>query len=325
MDHLLPAAIKMFVAATFLTFTTSLVSAQAPLPLRDCFGHNEHATTDIQFARCVVCATPRLEAMGSQWAPHGIILDCASNTPLSPASTAIAKTLVEYGNRMGVFWENASLATVCLDHLVAHMPRRDAMKLSSDTFIDFLFEHVRYAIASRIHGHAWATDIPLPIFLDYVLPYAFLDEKRDIEFKWRPRFNRLLMPLVVGTANVTAAMHIVAKAVPSAQLTGGDSVMCSSATTPGAPPPAQCTPIHWRSETSPMNMSPEQVAAFGGSCTGTAITMAAAARSVGIPIRSAFCSCLASFIHELLTSAPLSLPHLKCLGILIFNEEFLPN
>eukprot|EP00658_Telonema_sp_P-2_P058172 TRINITY_DN4660_c0_g2_i6.p2 TRINITY_DN4660_c0_g2~~TRINITY_DN4660_c0_g2_i6.p2 ORF type:complete len:227 (-),score=48.07 TRINITY_DN4660_c0_g2_i6:199-879(-) len=48
--------------------------------------------------------------------------------------------------------------------------------------------------------------------------------------------------------------------------------------------------IRWQSESSPMNMSPEQVVLHRGSCTGTAIVMAAVARSVGLPVRIAGCS-----------------------------------
>ena len=49
--------------------------------------------------------------------------------------------------------------------------------------------------------------------------------------------------------------------------------------------------VRWQSETSPMRLSPSQVIHLGGgSCTGTAVVLAAAARSVGIAARVTGCS-----------------------------------
>jgi len=48
--------------------------------------------------------------------------------------------------------------------------------------------------------------------------------------------------------------------------------------------------ISWVSQSAPMNLSPQQTSERGASCTGTAITMAAAARAVGIPVRISGCS-----------------------------------
>ena len=166
----------------------------------------------------------------------------------------------------GTFWRNATEAVEALTHLVAFMPRRDAVQLfggGDDRFLHFVFEHVRYALLSRNTG--FRKDFPDEVFLDGVLPYAFLNEKRDTEFRWRPRFAQAFTDLVSNSSNVTEAMRRIAEALPTASLEG---VLELSATlVPG-------NGIKWRSETSPMNMSPEQVAERGGSCTGTAITMA---------------------------------------------------
>ena len=49
-------------------------------------------------------------------------------------------------------------------------------------------------------------------------------------------------------------------------------------------------PVRWRSESSPLFLSSQQVVENGGSCTGTAVVLAAVLRSVGIPARVAGCS-----------------------------------
>jgi len=143
-------------------------------------------------------------------------------------------------------------------------------------------EHVRYALWTwpwaSARGVAW------DMFTENVLPYAILDEKRDLEFRWRPRFYQLLQPLVATAPNITAAMQAVVAAIPVAQASGVLGLGLTAETlVPGAP-------VTWRSETSPAYLSPEQTIKFGASCTGTGILLVAAARSVGIPARLAGCS-----------------------------------
>lgn len=79
-------------------------------------------------------------------------------------------------------------ASACLEYLLAHMPRRDILLLSSNVFhtLDFLLEHIRFALLAR-HTFPFARDVPWTAFLDNVLPYAFLNEKRDQYWRWRPR------------------------------------------------------------------------------------------------------------------------------------------
>ena len=123
------------------------------------------------------------------------------------------------------------------------------------------------------------------VFADAVLPYSVLDEKRDVFWRWRPRFARLFRDVTSGAASVTDAMRALAAAIPQAdalgvlaQTAGGGEIELL----PGQP-------ITWRSSVSPAMLSVQDVASFGGSCTGTAIVMVAAARSVGIPARLAGC------------------------------------
>jgi hypothetical protein len=138
--------------------------------------------------------------------------------------------------------------------------------------------------------------------LDNVLPYAVLDEKRDVDWHGRRKFHRISswapptnittglpiagMPVALGSAaNLTQAMETVVTLIPhyfpeaqyELDLPGVDGV-------PG-------NPIRWRSEMSPAMLSPEQVVIYdGASCTGTAVILVAVARAVGIPSRIAGCS-----------------------------------
>lgn len=84
-------------------------------------------------------------------------------------------------------------ATQCFEYLLTHMPRRDLILLLTDTYhtLDFLFEHIRFALLAR-RSFAFAQIAPWDVFLDNVLPYAFLTEKRDLWWHWRPRLFQTL-------------------------------------------------------------------------------------------------------------------------------------
>ena len=153
---------------------------------------------------------------------------------------------------------------------------------SPTDFIDFAAEHIRLAM------RAWSTNsarwgVSWDLWKDYVLPYSMLDEKRDAGFHWRSRFATILNSAVAGAGSVTDAMHILAATVPTMAPLGVFALT-------NGPTFQYGLPITWHSETSPEFISPEQVSQFGGSCTGTAIVLVAAARSVGIPARMAGCS-----------------------------------
>jgi len=252
----------------------------SPCPGRPCFS----ADSDVEFIACSFCAQ-----WSEKWQPFAPAGSICTTTPaahkcIQPSTAQIAETLLTYGEvNAGMYWSNNTAAMMSMQHLVQHMPRRDAMALfnaeGSDAFLMFIFEHMRYALLSR--GSGYARSIPDDIFLDYVLPYSFLNEKRDVEFRWRPRFEQVFSDLVSNSSNTTEAMRRIADALPDVAIAG--VLELSSMLVPGRT-------VRWKSETSPMHMSPEQVVLHSGSCTGTAITLAAAARSVGIPARIAGCS-----------------------------------
>jgi len=250
------------------------------------------------FMRCLFCATVRFAAFAPPaWcaSPHG-------RAAASDAAT-ISASLLSYAEKIhGLYWRNGTSASLTLAHLLRYMPRRDALQLFAGTdifLIDFVLEeHVRLALDLREGaGPAWARDqslVPDAVWLDHVLPYAFLNEKRDVGFRWRTKFLRIFKEdgRIFHTTTATEAMKLVAELVPRISLDstlvcqGCGLVLPDAAVSDFAAGPV----ISWVSQSAPMNLSPQQTSERGGSCTGTAITMAAAARAVGIPVRIAGCS-----------------------------------
>ena len=212
----------------------------------------------VDFLVCRYCQTPRFRLFASEPAADDELCGGASSFAAGDpdaASSHMAAAILGYAQIQGEFWENATKAQLAVAHLLRFMPVRDSMRLmgGDDRFLDFLLEHVRYALLVRAHGPHWATNATLvsdAAFHDYVLPYAFLDEKRDVSFGWRRRFYQLFLANVSATGNATAAMHVLAAAIPHAAAAGvlmlGEELVAGSV-------------VRWKSETSPMRMSPEQV------------------------------------------------------------------
>ncbi len=71
-----------------------------------------------------------------------------------------------------------------LHFLIENMPEADLRNLDAD----FLLEHIALAFRSRQEAN-WGADIPVDIFLNEVLPYANVNEKRDdVRRELRDRF-----------------------------------------------------------------------------------------------------------------------------------------
>ena len=243
---------------------------------------------DLCFLACVVCTKEDFiswNIAAPMCAVPGPGLPANGDALADAATEAFMNVSALHGNYFlddaGDLEENA---TAAVRALVAGMPRRDLMLLYSEThlFSDFLLEHVRYAL----HTRAWSKsmNVSWEIFVDAVLPYAMLDEKRDLYFRWRPRFQRLFRDVTANAATITDAMRALADAIPRA-----DALGVLALSNDGELELVPGPPVSWRSSVSPAFISVEQVASFGGSCTGTGIVLVAAARAVGIPARLAGC------------------------------------
>lgn len=242
---------------------------------------------DRAFLRCYACASSTL-LLGLNSTDAATL--CAPDATDSPAPL-VARALYNIGEMQGHWWLDDSgdieeNATACLQHLLDYMPKRDTLVFFNDIFfaLDFLSETVRLSLLQwpRLRDAGVSFDI----FLDAILPYAVLNEKRDFSWRWRPRFGRLFESAWEGAGtNVSMAMHALSDMIPT-----GAAGYLPALVDSGAVEPQASNVITWRSSVSPGFLSPEQVATAFGSCTGTGILMVAAARSIGIPARLAGCS-----------------------------------
>ena len=255
---------------------------------------------DLCLLRCVVCAKPTFTSwfVGQDLKPGASFCDVYGETPVSfyLPDTIVSSVTAAILNASAVLNNQYFLdypggpeenATVALASLVARLPRRDALLLLTDAqlFMDFLFENIRYALHTRAWSLAWG--VTWDLFVEAVLPFAVIDEKRDLWWRPRPRLVRLLHNATLNAPNVTAAMRALADALPRAAALGLLAMSPTGGSNDDVLIPGQ--PFTWHSSVSPAFVSVEQVAAFGGSCTGTGVVMVAAARAIGIPARLAGC------------------------------------
>lgn len=143
-----------------------------------------------------------------------------------------------------------------LDFLIANMPGRDLKALDAG----LLASNIRLAYAAR-EAAPWGGTIPDEIFLNDVLPYAQLNERRDA---WRERFFEELRPLIAD-----CSLPGEAAVALNTQMFKKLDVVYSKA----RPKPGQ----------SPL----ESIAANKASCTGLSILLADACRALGVPARIA--------------------------------------
>lgn len=140
--------------------------------------------------------------------------------------------------------------------LIAYMPESDLKTLDKQ----LLSENIEYAYRAR-ETFPWAKDIPEDIFLNDVLPYAVMDETRE---NWRKPFFELFGKRVEGCKDI----HEAVKAV-----NGNINID---------------TGVEYNTLREKTNQSPaESMRQHMASCTGLAILLVDAFRSVGIPARFA--------------------------------------
>lgn len=144
-----------------------------------------------------------------------------------------------------------------LAFLLANMPDRDLTALKSD----FLLTDIR--LAYQAMGEVpWGKEIPKEIFLNDVLPYASLNERRD---DWREDFHRRFINIAQKSKTIDQAVLALNKYV--------FKTLHVSYSADKRPKPDQ----------SPY----ESIQARYASCTGLSILLVDALRSVGIPARIA--------------------------------------
>ena len=140
--------------------------------------------------------------------------------------------------------------------LVAYMPERDLQSLSAD----FLLKNVRYAYLAWNEA-PWKNRIPKEVFLNEVLPYACINERRD---DWREDFYKRFKPLVADANSPAEAAVIL-----NQKIYGILKVRFSRAR-----PKADQSPY-------------ESIEAGMASCSGLSVLLVDACRAVGVPARFA--------------------------------------
>jgi hypothetical protein len=176
---------------------------------------------DICFMLCGLCTTSELsfvlsDTESGKYCSGDYVVQPATDAPVIANITTFA--LLYTLTIQGHFWDYPANITEALLYYISSMPRRDLQLLFTDVygFGDFLTEHARFGLATW--DWASARGVTEDVFQAYVLPYAFVDEKRDTQWRWRPRFYTMFAPLVKNATNVTDAMHILANAIPAAQV-----------------------------------------------------------------------------------------------------------
>lgn len=140
--------------------------------------------------------------------------------------------------------------------LIAYMPERDLKELNAD----FLLENAAYAYKAR-EEFSWAKTVPDSIFLNEVLPYVSLNEKRE---GWRKDFYDRFSKYVVNCQSIYEAIDSINRNLR-------DEVM-----------------VDYNTKREKPDQAPfESIRQHMASCTGLSILLTDAFRAVGIPSRVA--------------------------------------
>ena len=140
--------------------------------------------------------------------------------------------------------------------LLDNMPAGDRATLSSD----FLMQNLKFAFEARAR-FPWAKALPERVFFNDVLPYASLDEPRDV---WRPEFWKFVPDMVRDCKTATEAAQKLNHELFNR------------------------IKVHYNLGRKRNNQGPlESIDEGKATCTGLAILLVDACRTVGVPARIA--------------------------------------
>lgn len=143
-----------------------------------------------------------------------------------------------------------------IEFLIAYMPQRDLESLTAE----FLLENTDLAYRA-IAAAPWREQIPHEIFLNDILPYASINERRD---RWRRDFREKCLPLVKDARSPGQAAAML-----NQKIYGMFNVRYSTK--------------RGKADQSPY----ESIESGLASCSGLAVLLIDACRAVGVPAR--FC------------------------------------
>lgn len=138
--------------------------------------------------------------------------------------------------------------------LIAYMPDRDLKSLKTD----FLIENVRYAYQAW-NDSPWKKSIPKDVFLNNVLPYANVSERRD---NWRKDFREQFGPIVKNAKTPSEAAALLNQKI------------------------FPLLKVRYSAKRRRADQGPKESIKSGlASCSGLAVLLIDACRSVGVPAR----------------------------------------
>jgi predicted esterase len=141
-----------------------------------------------------------------------------------------------------------------LDFLLAYMPPSDAKSLDAK----FLLDHVRGAYEAW-NGSPWKDKIDEDTFLDYILPYANVSERRE---QWRSDFRKRFLPMVESAKTPSEAAVLLNQKI------------------------FHELGVRYSTKRKRADQGPyESIEGGTASCTGLSILLIDACRSVGVPAR----------------------------------------
>jgi hypothetical protein len=165
------------------------------------------------------------------------------------SAAGLAEFVVEAAAKHGDVGERAAR------FLLEHMPEADRGKLAPA----FLMENLDLALRARME-FPWARAVPEEIFLNDVLPYAVLDEPRD---PWRAEFYAMAREIVKERPSASDAAQALNREF------------------------FKRVGVHYDIGRKRANQSARESRESGrATCTGLAIILVEACRSVGIPARA---------------------------------------
>lgn len=143
-----------------------------------------------------------------------------------------------------------------MQFLVDYMPQGDRDTLSKE----FLLTEVDWAYKAR-ETFPWCKALPEEVFFNDVLPYASMNEEREL---WRERFWNMFYPLVKDITDIRVALDTVTRSMVKA------------------------TGVEYNTKRNRPHQAPSESIEIGmASCSGLSILLVDALRTVGIPARIA--------------------------------------
>ena len=178
-------------------------------------------------------------------------------TPKS-LTPAIEQALIQAGENRGELEKVLSSVPATqiesAEFLIANMPPRDLKGLKSD----YLLNEIELA-HSALESAPWKDKIPKEIFLNNILPYVNINERRD---SWRKDFRERFAPLIAGASTPAQAAAMI-----NQKLFG-------------------LVKVKYSTQRAKADQSPYESMQSGlASCTGLSVLLIDACRSLAIPAR----------------------------------------